>query len=480
MRAFASLTALALSFGLLSAAAPLFAAPQAAEQSPAGAATEPVEIPPPPSVDDPMLAPMAPPARTLRTWNEALAILRARSTELRIALNDVRRAEAQTRTALAAVLPTVNATGIATHHFLTNDAPVFNVREIAGGRAAEPRVVPQPTPNILQGNITLSQPIVALAPWHRIGTAERNEEVARLSLEDQKRLLAINVAAAIVGVVTAERVAELNRVGLRNALERLSLTVLRRDLGGATGVDVVRAQQDVEAARATLVTGDESLRQAREALGLALGVPEQFGVSRDVKLDALEADARTVCHPLQAIEERADLAAARQRIEVAERNVDNVYLQFAPTISAQSQLSTTTLVQGSFPNTLWNIQGVLSWNLWDGGARYGALRDNRAIASSAAESLEALRRQTTIQLEQARRAVRVAEDSLRVADAARALAAELDRLTRVGYQEGRGTSLELVVAAAALRQADINLALREFDVVRARILAMLALASCPW
>jgi hypothetical protein len=46
--------------------------------------------------------------------------------------------------------------------------------------------------------------------------------------------------------------------------------------------------------------------------------------------------------------------------------------------------------------------------------------------------------------------------------------------------EGQGTSLELVIAAAALREADITLALRDFDLVKARILAILSLANCPW
>jgi hypothetical protein len=76
--------------------------------------------------------------------------------------------------------------------------------------------------------------------------------------------------------------------------------------------------------------------------------------------------------------------------------------------------------------------------------------------------------------------VEVSETSRKVAADQRALAAETDRLTRAGYIEGQGTSLELVTAAAALRQAEINLALQEFAVVKARVLAVLSLANCPW
>src|SRR6185436_17046256 len=96
--------------------------------------------------------------------------------------------------------------------------------------------------------------------------------------------IALRVASAVIAVVTAERVAELNRIGLRSALERLDLTSRKKGLGAATGLDVLRAQQDAELARATLVSGDESLRQSREALGLALGLPEAVGVSTDINL----------------------------------------------------------------------------------------------------------------------------------------------------------------------------------------------------
>src|SRR5215469_5991133 len=60
----------------------------------------PVTVPPPPEVSDPMLAPVPPPARVLKSWREAVSLLRARSTDLKIALDQVLQAEAQTRIAL--------------------------------------------------------------------------------------------------------------------------------------------------------------------------------------------------------------------------------------------------------------------------------------------------------------------------------------------------------------------------------------------
>jgi outer membrane protein TolC len=424
-----------------------------------------------------MLAPVPPAPSEVTTWEQALEHIRARSTELRIALAEVSRAEAQNRAALAAVLPTLNLNASATHQFITNPVPGS---EGSLGQAITGNQGRVPTPDTATAGFTLGVPLLALAPWYNVGTSKKGIEVAQWSLEDQKRTISLNVAGALVGAITAERVAELNRNGLRSALERMAITLRRRELGGASGIDVVRAQQDVESARATLVTGDESLRQARESLGLALGISAPMGVSRELNLNGLEASARTVCQDAPSLEERADLMAAKKRVEVAERNVQSVKLQFAPQITAQSALTGTPINQGIAPEVLWNIQAVLSWSIFDGGTRYANTRSNRAVLEQSQQSLEALRRTGNIQVVQARRAVQVAEQSRKVAADARALAAEVERLTRTGYQEGRGTSLELVVAAASLRQADITLALREFELVRARILAILALARCPW
>ena len=429
----------------------------------------PIQIPPPPTVDDPMLAPVVPARRAIATWEEALGYLRARSTDLRIAVDEVRRAEALTRVALGAMLTQINGSAVFTHQFITVATPV--IPGFSTGTS--------PLQNLVSGGITAVQPLINIGSTDQININRLGERAAQLSVEDLKRTLALGVANAIVGVITAERIAELNRIGFRSALERLDLTQRKKLLGAANGLDVVRSHQDVETARATLVTGDESLRQARESLGLALGIPEQVGVTPDVNIDGLERTALRTCQIAPSVDARADVAAARKKVEIAKRNIDNVYYNFLPTLNAQSNVGTSSNPAAT-PPTVWNIQAVLSVPIWDGGIKYGNLRQARALEDEAEQQLEALRRGAIIQIEQARRGVSVAEQSRKVAGDARALAAETDRLTQISYREGQATSLELVISAAALRQAEVSLALQDFGLVKARILDVLALATCPW
>lgn len=429
--------------------------------------------PPAPSVDDPMLSPPPAAAREISSWGDAVSLSRARSTDLATAVSEIRRAEAQTRTALAAVLPTLKGTVNYPHQFLTKETTVL------GSPGQPTRTISTPQSNYVNGNLTLTQSIVDVQAWHSIKTSKANEQTARLSAEDTQRVITLGVATATVGVVAAERVAELNRLGLRTALERRELTARKRALGVGTSLDLLRADQDVSSSRAAIVSGDETLRKSREALGLALGLKEQVGVSRSIQIDGVVAEAERTCPRIRELGERADIAAAEQRVVVADRNVGNVARSFLPTLAAQSTLaSTTAQLGGGTPRTTWNVSAVLSIPIWDGGARYGALGNTRALREQASIQVEAQRRAASIQIDQARRSVDVAEAALDVARQGRTLASEVDRLTQTAYRAGQGTSLELVIAASALRQANVELALREFDVVRARLEALFALARC--
>jgi len=122
----------------------------------------------------------------------------------------------------------------------------------------------------------------------------------------------------------------------------------------------------------------------------------------------------------------------------------------------------------------------LNWSVWDGGARYGSLRSARAAAEQAGANREALERSATIDILQARRGVTVATDAVAVSKQARDAAVQVDDMTQKMFRAGAATSLELVVAATALRQAEINLATRQFELVRSQIAAAMSLASCPW
>ncbi|MBV9945852.1 MAG: TolC family protein [Myxococcales bacterium] len=336
-----------------------------------------------------------------------------------------------------------------------------------------------PLQDTLGASVTATWNVGDPRAWYGIGTARLAEAVARLDLAERRRLIAQSIAQAMLATLAAERVAELNRVGLRAALARATLAQTKARLGSGTALDIDRAEQDVAAARTQVVTGDESLRQSREALGLALGSPISIAAPGDLDLSLFEETVAATCRMNAEVEARADVSAARERVRLAERAVSDVWLQFVPSVSVISQLAWGS--QALFgPQTTWNVEGVLNVPIWDGGARYGRLRDAGAAADQARQALAQARRGALVNVTQSQRAIEVARASRDLAQRQRDLAARIDQRTREGYLHGLGTSLDLVTSAQALRQAEINLVLLQFQASQARINAVLANADCAY
>jgi outer membrane protein TolC len=448
-------------------------------------------LPPLPPVTDPMLGPVPPPKRTLETWEEAVSDLRGRSTNLKIAIDEVFEAEAQTAIALAQYLPALGgcsggsqvygcANGSYVHQLIRNPAPVQTIKGqtiLTGNPTASGEV---PVPDTFTGTLTLSQDIINFQEFDQIGINKLSELAYRQTVDDTKRTLELALATQVVSVVTAERTAELNRVGLRTALEQLELTRKKAADGAATGLDIVRAQQNAANARATLVAGDELLRVARESLGLDLGFPEEIGVAPTLHVDGFATDALNSCRPISDVDQRPDIASARTNLEVAKRNLRNVWFSFLPTITGQASLSGTSIPPQGYPNPTFSIGAVLTVPIWDGGTRIANAKNARAAEDIALQTLDGLKRAAIIQIEQAQRGIEVAETSAQVAREQRDLAARNDEMTQVAWWHGQGTSVDLVTASEAHRQAELGLAVADFNVVKARLAANLALATCPW
>lgn len=418
-----------------------------------------------------MLKDIPPAPKMLTGWRQALALASAEDPDYSIALFEIERSKGEERQALAGTLPTLTGTGSITFHIVRSDIEVID--QNTGGLTTT-TIPPSP---VATAALTLRQPLIAPRVWYSIGTAEKATEAATVSAEDQKRRLVGNVSDAIVSVVTAERIAETNRVGLRAALDRLKLQKRRLELGSGTQLDVVRFQQDVAASRATLVSGDEDLRRSRESLGLALGSVEAYGVSPDISLDEIQATVSRICKG-ESLEQRADIRALRLQKEISERAVTDADLRYAPTadLSSTAQYSSEDLIGEK--NYSWSVQGLLTIPIWDGGERYGAHRSAVAVVRQQEERLNALERAAKIEVVQADRAVTVAAQSLAIAKESRDLAAETDRLAQKAFENGAGTSFDLVDSARRLREAELALAVRELELVRAKIASVLAKATC--
>ncbi len=505
LRSISFVVPMVASFLALSGGAPVASAqpaparpvPPAPGASP-GAAGKPVlsdpsalPAPPPIVLDDNMLVPVPQASKVLNNWKEALQLILARSVDVATAEQEVLRAEGLQRQALALALPTITGTLSVTAQLVTSstsNAPLTipgatfgpttgTLTLPAAALSAGSTTIPNP---VVLASLTASQPILAPRAWYGIKTAQLGVTSNKFALEDKKRTIFVGVATSIIAVFTAERTAEVNRSGLRSSLEVLNLTQRQFKLGAATKLDVLRADQSAATARATLVSGDEALRQAREALGLALGFREAYGVPSTISLDEIDATVKNIC-ATTPLDERADIKKAKNDIEVARRGITDAWLQFSPTAVLSTTASLENGTQALSGHTgAWNIMGVLTVPFWEGGARYGSIKIAKVQHEEAKLVLEAAIRAADISVQQALRSVSVAENERAVSLKARDVAKEVSRLTLRAFQLGTETSFDVVAAAQTERAAELDLIVKEFALIQAKLSAVLALSNCAY
>lgn len=432
-----------------------------------------------------MLAPVPPATNVLQSWRDALRLLRDHSTAVRTAQaqEDVSRAIA--RQALAPALPSLSANGSVTRQLIKGESQVLDFPGTLNALRADPNANVQVanlslpgSPTTWQAGLNLRIPLLALSAWHNRGTALEQIEVSKLNTKAAERVSIAQVADAVVTTVTAERLAEVSRISLESALSTLDLSKRRAALGAASTIDVLRIEQEVSLSRSQVVSANDGVLRARENLGANLGLSEPVGVTPAIRLDELANDAKSTCRPADVLS-RADVRAAEQQVNVSKRNESGVSKTYWPTIDAVSSLtywSPVSVINNE--HVTWSVGGVLNWTLYDGGLRYGTREQRTAETRIAAEQLSAAKRQARFEVTQAFRAVKSSEATLAVAAKTREIAAETARLTKVSYINGSATSFDLVDTARRLREAEVDYTVKEFDVLRAKIAALLALATC--
>src|SRR4029077_19798213 len=112
-----------------------------------------------------------------------------------------------------------------------------------------------------------------------------------------------------------------------------------------------------------------------------------YGVTPNIRLDELASDAKSTCQPADVLA-RPDVRASEASVNVAKRNEAGVSKTYWPTVDAVSNLTYWSPVSPiNNQHVTWSIGGVLSWNLYDGGLRYGTREQRTAETRIATEQL---------------------------------------------------------------------------------------------
>jgi NodT family efflux transporter outer membrane factor (OMF) lipoprotein len=376
---------------------------------------------------------------------------------LRIAQARLARAQAMSEAARANTLPQVNGSlNVTRQHFTKNGLyppPIAGATVNTGDLG-------------LQGSWELDffgKNAAALqAAVGATRAAEADAQAARV-------LLTTNVARAYLQLArTNDQLAVAQRT-LEQRQQSLQLVSDRVRAGLDTNLELRQSEGSLPETRQQIEALREQATIAEHALAALTGAGNRDVVAKQPSLARLKPMPVPTQLPSDLLGERADIVAARWRVEAATQNVRSAKAQFYPSINIAGLVGLSSFGLGKLldmGSTQWSLGPAIHLPIFDAGRLRANLRGNTADLDAAIESynasvLDAIR-DTADQLASAQS---IARQQAEQASAQQAAEAAYD-IALQRYKAGLGTYLNVLSAETgvlAQRRLAVDLAARALD-----------------
>jgi NodT family efflux transporter outer membrane factor (OMF) lipoprotein len=302
------------------------------------------------------------------------------SPSLKLAQARLARAQAVIEVADAATLPQ-----------LTGQLDLTRQRYTANG------AVPPP----LAGSIRESGTAQLNASWEldffgknraALDAALGSANAAEADAQAARVLLASNVARTYFQLVRLNEQANVARRTLAQREETLKLVQDRVNAGLDTRLELRQSEGGLPEARLQLETVLEQMALTRNALGALVGQPEAAAALNPPAQATIKNVAVAASLPADLLGRRADVAAARWRVEASTRDVANAKTQFYPNINLVAFAGFSSIGLGNLMDSgsrQWGVGPALRLPIFDAGRLRANLRGKTADLDAAVESYNA-------------------------------------------------------------------------------------------
>lgn len=376
---------------------------------------------------------------------------------------------AQGRIARAARIPTLYSAG----QFTRYQEPMV-VAPFHGLDLTNPPLFDE---TLIQGQVGLQYTVFdGGARRARIRGADELRAMSESRREATRQDLIAQVSGAFLGVVQARRVREAARRQVEALAAERDRARQGLEQGTVARVAVLRADAALRDAEARLASAQARTGVAERNLSRLTGMnADDIDAARltpppppagEATPDHAESPAREVSAALEAAS--PELAAASSAVEAARSRVRQEKARLLPSLAADAGLMTFGSGGGDF-TTEWRAGIQLSWPVFTGGARVGAIRRAEAEARAAREDLALARLEVAGFVDAARAAVEEADARARALAAAVAQWEEVARIEALSLREGAAVQSDYLRAEASLFQARAGLAGARNDQILARV-----------
>ncbi len=307
---------------------------------------------------------------------------------------------------------------------------------------------------LFQTQATMSAMVMDFRALNRIRAAVENERTADFSLQDARELVVLGVGNQyLLALANAARV-DTAKAQLTTAQTIFQQAQDMKKAGVSAGIDVLRAQVQMQAQQQRLLAAQNQYEQQKMRLARAIGLPvsQQFELTDKVpyaplpELNLEEALAR-------AYQRRPEYRAAESRVRSAELEVKAAKGEALPTIQINGQYG----VNGPSPASseqVYGLSGGINIPIFQG----GKVKADVALAETSLRQnrmqLEDLHNRVELEVRASWLDVKTSDEEVAVAQRSIGLAAEQLKEAQDRFGAGVAGSLEVVQAQEAVSNAN--------------------------
>jgi outer membrane protein TolC len=344
--------------------------------------------------------------------------------------------------ALADLLPRVSGS-------ICERRQVINL-EAFGFPAPDPIVGPF---NVFDARIGLSQPVIDLRAWNDAKAASFNEHAAKLGVRSARELVVLVAVDLYLEVVTAESRIEVARAQQETAEALLRQANDLKNAGLVAGIDVLRADVQVQAQRQRRIVAENTFEKSKLRLARAIGLPPGQAITLTDKIPFAPLDGVSLDKALaDAYAQRADYLAARERLSAAAAAESAANMALLPSLRLDADYGTIgQVVSNSHPT--YAVAATVHVPIFDGARTKGRRIDAASIRRERQAEVDDLRGRIDLDVRSTLLDLTAATQSLDAARTASTLATQELAQARDRFAAGVTGNLEVTQAQESVARA---------------------------
>ena len=350
--------------------------------------------------------------------------------------------------ALSELLPKVNAS-------ITETVQQINLA--AFGFSGFPGVRPVIGPfSLFDARARYSQSVFDSRLLHEMRAASERVSASNYALQDVRELIVLITTDLYLDAVAQSSRVDAARAQLRTAQAVYDRATDLKDSGLVAGIDVLRAQVQLQAQQQRVVTAENELAKGKLRLARAIGLPQGQQFTQTDMFSSESPNIPVFTETLStALDSRSDYRRALSLIRAAEETRKAAVGRRRPSLQINTDYGDIGRAPAHSHGTMF-VQGTVTVPIYTGERVRAEILESDALIEQRKAEASNLRDQIEYEIRSSNLDIQSAADQLKVAQAAKDLAQQQLTQAQDRFAVGVANGLEVTQAQEAVVTADEN------------------------